>query len=577
LVVAVIAAMGAALVATVFLLARRAPNATTPAGEAASRSAAASAASAAPRDGFDEPLGFADAPMSPTTSDVARAKLKEGLGLMASGDDAEPALDAALEADPTFAAAALQRAYYAFWLARPLAPKDRSAFHAALTERDQLAPRDRALLDALAPSFGDPPDWKESEVRVRAYLAAHPRDGQAWNALGILVTKEGLLDKAPEAFSREAALATTEVAAHQVWAQVEWSLGHHDESLRVLADCIARKPASVDCRSQWARFAAASGDCQAMDRLAREMTALAPDSPTGWTYRASAAAALGASDEAIEELQATSVSHVVPAADQPRRKLWASLSLAYRHGDLAECLRLVDAIEQTPPPAGWDIGSLSGVEETRVGLLYEAGDKRGAARAAQAFLKRLPALPDPERSGYDSSPGLYAYAYAGGAIDFATLSARRRAWLDQQRAKLGEEAWPLQRLILWSQAFDAPDVPARAEAEQAFAVLEELGGAELGEPENYEKPTLNVGTFLLGAGRLAEAERWLGVAGSVCAMAPLVQIDARLGRAREGQGDVAGACRAYGAALAGWPDPKPRSVTIDDVRSRARHLGCGTR
>jgi serine/threonine-protein kinase len=49
---------------------------------------------------------------------------------------------------------------------------------------------------------------------------------------------------------------------------------------------------------------------------------------------------------------------------------------------------------------------------------------------------------------------------------------------------------------------------------------------------------------------------------------------AHLGMAREATGDKDGACRAYASVLARWGSAKPRSVTADEVRAKARALDC---
>jgi eukaryotic-like serine/threonine-protein kinase len=58
--------------------------------------------------------------------------------------------------------------------------------------------------------------------------------------------------------------------------------------------------------------------------------------------------------------------------------------------------------------------------------------------------------------------------------------------------------------------------------------------------------------------------------------APFAHTHAMLnvGRALESKGDHAGACEAYGKVLARWGHAKPRSVTADKARERAKALGC---
>jgi tetratricopeptide (TPR) repeat protein len=528
----------------------------------------------------DSPPGFAEVPMSPTTSDVARAKFREAMEFEAAGDlqNTADALDAALAADPSFASAALQRAYWFFLFDSFLTPVARAAFRAALTHRDGLGVRDRALFDALTPSFGDPPDWPESERRIRAYLTTRPRDGQAWNALGMLLIKQGLYPESSSAYAREAELEPHDVAAHASWARNLWGLPDRPGAIRVLKDCIERRPASEDCRAQWAWLAAEAGDCREMDRLAREMTAIDPGSSSAWSARATAAAGLGASDDAVAELQARARSHRTPQSALASVGRKDDQDMATRRGDLSSCLRLIDDREHDAPPEGWDFESLSGFELQRASLLWEVGDGAGSARAAETFLGRLPALAIPERFLGDATPVLLAYAFAGGRIGADELRARREGWIITQRARNQKRIGPDDLTDLWATAYYVVGEPTRAQADEAFRAFKDLGGespelmAASRRPGGWVLET--VGALLLGAGRLDEAIRWLDTAANQCRITPPVRAQYLLARAHEEQGDKAGACAGYATVLREWGHAKPHSVTADEARAHATKLGC---
>jgi serine/threonine-protein kinase len=551
-------------------LSRRASVSATP---------AASQASASPTDD-DSPPGFAEVPMSPTTSDVARAKFREAMESEAAGNfqSTADALDAALAADPSFASAALQRAYCFFLTDYNLTPAARAAFRTVLTHRDALGARDRALFDALAPSFGDPPDWPESERRIRAYLTPRPRDGQAWNALGMLLISQGLYPESSSAFAREAELEPRDVAAYPPWARNLWGLPDRSGAKRVLTDCITRRPESEDCRWQWAWLAAEAGDCHEMDRLAREMTAINQGSSWAWKTRATAAAGLGASDDAVAELQATARSHLTQPAALANVERENSQDMAIRRGDLTSCLRLIEEREHDAPPEGWDFESLAGIELQRVSLLWEVGDKAGSARAAETFLGRLPALAVPERFLVDSTPVFLAYAFAGGRIGAEGLRARRAAWLTRERRRNEKRIGPDDLTDLWATAYYVVGEPTRAQADEAFAAFKDLGGespellAASRRPGGWVLET--VGGLLLGAGRLDEAIRWLDVAANQCRITPPVRAQYLLARAHEERGDKAEACAGYATVLREWGQAKPRSVTADAARARIKTLKC---
>jgi serine/threonine-protein kinase len=87
-----------------------------------------------------------------------------------------------------------------------------------------------------------------------------------------------------------------------------------------------------------------------------------------------------------------------------------------------------------------------------------------------------------------------------------------------------------------------------------------------------------VGRVLLLAGRQADAVAPLRAAAASCS-AIAVPIDHThanlyLGQALEATGDTAGACAAYQVVLSRWGAAKPRSLSADLARKRARALGC---
>jgi tetratricopeptide (TPR) repeat protein len=525
-------------------------------------------------------VGLADLPASATRSEEAKALFRKAMIAMAAGRDAIPDLDAALAADPTFASAALQRAYRAFRYARPLMPADRKAMTTAQARRDDLGPRDQALLDAIAPAFSDPPDWRESERRVHAFVDARPGDVEGWDALGVLAMKREHIRDAVASFEREAALDPHGAMAHQVWAQALWRLGDRDGAARVVADCVARSPLNVGCRwiAMW--FASNLGDCAEADRLAREMAAIDQDSVMAWDSRSSAAAALGASEEAIAEIAATGRSHL-PEAQRPSHALLDALDSAWRTGDLATFLRVADQAVRSPPPDGWDFRSQSSLEIGRIRALWQTGDRAGSARAAEAFLERLPALPVAERTQDDPTPDLLASALDGGRIDAVSFRARRDAWVGAQRGRVDDEAWTHDRLATWARAYDVPGEPTRAQADEAFAALHDLGGdpGESSQVGVQSGPlggdaTEAIGALLLGARQLDEAEKVLAAATRACTRRPQVRARELLARTYEEKGDVARACQAYGEVLRTWPKPVPRSVTVEEARARMKKLGC---
>jgi tetratricopeptide (TPR) repeat protein len=515
-------------------------------------------------------VGWADLPMSAASSELARSKFREAMGLVAGGEKAaaQAALDEALKAEPNFASAALQRAWLGFTSLEPVQPGDREHFHVASSRRQELPPRDQAFLTALAPSFGDPPDWAESERRIRAYLEGRPGDVQAWDTLGILLTKKGG-DGAAEAFAKEAELAPSDVAGHALWAVTV----NETEREAVFADCVARRPANIDCQLQRLELARASRcDGKELERLARGLTAVAPGSSAGWSWRATAAALEGAPEPAIRDLLARSRA-LLPEASRAHQAAQDEFELARRRGDASAILRL--SAEATPPPGGWSVRALWRDEEARLTWLWETGERQAAGREAKAFLERSAAFPVEETLFDSSLPLVLWVAHEGGQLDAKTWRDRRAAWIAAQRARLDEEQWKAQRLTIWAMAFDPLGEPTRALAEEAFQALDPLG-ISFDEELEGQTYTIGVGKLLLGAGRAAEALPLLERAAGWCwgGLMPPVRLILMLGRAHEEVNDVPAACAAYARVQAIWPDPKPRSLTVDVARARSRKLGC---
>jgi tetratricopeptide (TPR) repeat protein len=512
-------------------------------------------------------LTWAEMPMSSTTSDVARQAFRRGMTLCASGESPIPALDEALAADPAFASAGLQRAFVGFCYARPLIAADRQAYRVALTHREALSPEEQALLDALGPSFGDPPDWKESERRIRVRLLAKPDEPETWDALATILMKEYQYKEATAAFAREAELAPSDVWGHDVWAQLLTTFGDFDGARRVIADCNARRPANLHCRRREVYMTSELGDCKLADQLAREITAVSPADHEGWSLRARLGVSLGLSEEALGVLETTAQSYS-PAAVRAVSERQAQFDRAWRHGDFAACDRLSAEAQRTASPS--DGGDPQQVL-LQLDALWESGDKAEVSRVARATLARLPALAVAERPGDDLTPRLLSFLIDAGAADAEALRARRSQWLDQQRQRLGEAAWPDARFGVWAHAYRLPGEPSRAQSDEAIARLADVGGHLSDWPV---RSSASIGALLLGAGRPQEAEPWLSKAVHECLDQPDLPATYLLGRVYEDEGDNARACASYAAVLGAWGRATPRSVTADLARAHAKKLGC---
>jgi hypothetical protein len=88
----------------------------------------------------------------------------------------------------------------------------------------------------------------------------------------------------------------------------------------------------------------------------------------------------------------------------------------------------------------------------------------------------------------------------------------------------------------------------------------------------------DVGRVSALAGRYGEAATLLAQAASDCMVLehPFVTVRAHLelGRIDEQAGDVPSACGHYAKVLERWGHARPRSITADEARERARKLAC---
>jgi serine/threonine-protein kinase len=163
-------------------------------------------------------------------------------------------------------------------------------------------------------------------------------------------------------------------------------------------------------------------------------------------------------------------------------------------------------------------------------------------------------------------------ALAGGAITEADRDATRARWLAEQRALIA----PRFHGYLGVHA-DAVQVETPDDATKALAALADFGAV----PPAFLPLTLaegGIGNTYRLAGRIDDALAWLDPAVLACRALdhPVEYVRAVLhrGMALEAKGDTTGACAAYAIVVDRWGAAKPRSVTADEARARAKKLGC---
>jgi len=484
-----------------------------------------------------------------------------------------PLLDAAIEADPEFASAHLQRAFSAYRISGGLDAVGRRAYAAALERKGKLSARDAELLNAIGPSFADPPNWQESGKRLEAMLAKRPGDAQAWEALGILRFKNSQLEAAVIAFEHENAADPNAYAPYFFRGHARASAGDIAGARKFFEQCNDRIPTNIECRGAVGAMYRVDGDCTAADRVAREAAALAPDQPLVYTHRAESAAALGATNGALSELLAQKRA-LMPEARRASEKLSDDFHLAMRIGDFASALAALDAIDHNADDSRPDQRVKWIVERAR--LLWEMGEPAKSATFSLTYLDRMTAQMLPEQPWQDPTGQLLAIANASGRISNGDYVERRDKWIDAWRTRLGVEGFRNDGTSVWLAAFANVD-PSPERATEALAVLPKFGPYDVLHPDITTRQfDPEIGAMFLAAGKLEEAEARLGAATRWCRLVPYVHAFYSLGETRARRGNKVGACEAFATVERTWGRATPKSVTLEAARRAMKKYGCPT-
>jgi hypothetical protein len=195
------------------------------------------------------------------------------------------------------------------------------------------------------------------------------------------------------------------------------------------------------------------------------------------------------------------------------------------------------------------------------------GDEARAGRVAHAYLSVMAARDHGPK--WDLTlPSLEGAAVRAGLRSAADARADRArlftGWVDLYG-----------RTDAWVLAYAGP-AATRAEAEDALANAPDSFVIDKASWDFSDR--VAIGKVYMLAGRAADALPWLEAAAASCAAldSPLLHTQAAwlLGRAREDQGDRAGACAAYGVVVERWGRAIPRSVTGAAAVDRRRALAC---
>jgi eukaryotic-like serine/threonine-protein kinase len=490
------------------------------------------------------------APRPLSTVPEAESAYKDAMSLWRDGATVKvrAALGRAIEADPTFAAAHLQLALQQASMND--APAAQASFQSAYEHRHMLLPRDERLLEASEPYIRANPDVEEWETRMTSAVFQFPRDPELQYYLGRARQQQGDHEGARTAFEAAVRLDEGFVPGLAAMAKTEKSLGNIAEGLALTERCIKRSPVASTCVETRFDLLFAAGECTRAKDEATRWGSLEPQSPRPFGSLARALHADGAPRPSVEEVLSRRWT-LVPADTRKQAELWDRALLAVLDGDFVRADDLAREYDAALPHTA-DSYDHAEPGRLRVNVLIETDRIKDAAKAARAFLDRMPAwatypfAPDPSITFLEP-------IYRAGEMTKKELETRRADWLERERRRVsGQSArdpW-----TAWATVYGSF-------AESHEEAVEALAHAPLDDDPPGDRRGLFV-DFALGkvyalAGHPDDALPYLGRVVSTCATFDAVMVIAKarlyLGQALEAKGDITGAKASYEKVIETWP------------------------
>jgi serine/threonine-protein kinase len=518
--------------------------------------------------------------LPPPATQVPAAAAAYAAGLQAVHDDnwfkALGLFTQAAQLDPTMAAAHLYLSLGSLVMNSP--PTRRAEYEKAAGLRAQLSDRDRALLEALQPLLQSATqDVDEGDRRLRALTARYPGDVEIWTLLGAIhyVTSASL---APS--ERALELDPGDAQSIEDKGHAALVLGKYADARGDYARCGSLTIDGADCFA-WSGIAyGLEGQCADYEREERR----AADRNPFWGLAVLwAMASTGRNATTLEETEKQALAALPPPLNDAAPYFGAGIEvrLAILSGDFARAAVLAkqeSAIVAAVPELRDTYTPHYDLTSQLLEIALETGDDAGARRLVSDFLAHSDAWPFEALLGHGVDLSLYfarlALPNGQPPPDF---EVQRTAWT--QRALFAGA----DRGQVWDYAYASPALTP-SEAETALAALPAWGPPSPA-PANIDNffgrmgsPEADLGRVYLLAGQVEQAIEHLTRAVARCDLytSTLDHLRAalNLGTALEQKGDTKGACDAYGKVLAQWGHAKPKSVTADAARGRAKALGC---
>jgi tetratricopeptide (TPR) repeat protein len=449
----------------------------------------------------------------------------------------------------------------------------RDALEAASAHRDALEPRERAIFNGLQRMLAvQPPDPTALVDALRPAVDKDPRDPVLRLVLGRGLHSAARFEEAKAELRQLIEIDPEFAPAYSALAAIHLSEYDQASTRRVLDACVERIPRAMLCLVFRARAPGMS--CDEVETSARQIVAVLPSSPSGYSLLAETLVIENRPEQETLAVVEQQIAHM--SEDERRRSGWrVHAALAFEYGHFAKADELsAEALERLPsdleitPQAYW----------LRLLVAEEIGDRAQASAVVHAMRSRASLWRTGEWASMSGE--LLVHAVRSGAIDRTTFE-RERAMFRANVPAVWVAAPSSPEVASFKGWLDT-DVRTAFTDDDARAADADFVARGLALRPRWETDVVEAGAVFLRAGDLERAREAL--ARGLCdlqrsrgqgVLPPGVAMrrSLLLGRTLEAAADRAGACTAYGEVLRRW-GAAPHSVTADEARLAARRLDC---
>ena len=315
------------------------------------------------------------------------------------------------------------------------------------------------------------------------------------------------------------------------------------------------------------------------------MLVVEPTSPVAYYYLAFALAANGAPQDSVRQTLARRFP-LYPKDISEWARLGDDAFASLTEGDLT--LAEAKLAAQTKDATRFDPSEIAAavLARYRIEALLESGDATRAAEVARRYLDSLPGLmTDPAMFGI-ARPFALGLLHRRHVVDDARFRSLRDEWVEAITNPPPDHAFSKGNAkFAFLDAYAAP-AATRDEALEALDVMPRLSPEPLtilmtpfpqGDDRegHFERAR---GSMYFLAGRIDEALPFLRRGVAACdfmtAAVDHQRVSVMLGKALASKGDVVGACTAFRSVVTRWPNPKPRSLSVEEARAHLAKLAC---